>query len=87
MGSQTLPQVPLIFDTTPSSVLEDARRLTDECRTAHDAIVTSVTPKNATFANVIPPFVHAENNLVAGRRLLRIYKSVSTASSGEGVQG
>ncbi|KAK0619449.1 metallopeptidase [Immersiella caudata] len=79
MSSQT-PLPTLHFDATPSSVLENAQALITACRTAHDAIVASVTAEAATFDNVLLPFAHTENTFLTGWRTLRIYRFISIDS-------
>jgi len=46
-------------------------------RAAYDHIVATVTPDKATFENVLLPWAHAENTLLAEGRLLCIYRDVS----------
>ncbi|GJD03564.1 metallopeptidase MepB [Colletotrichum higginsianum] len=76
--SKTLPkQLPPQIATNASSILEDATRLINRTRTAHQRIIESVSPSNASFETVVLPWAHAENELLLESRLLRFYNAAS----------
>ena len=72
------PQAPPVFVATPQSLLDDAKRLIDASRKTQDAVVASVTPETATFANVLKPLVDHENEMALESNILIIYHMVST---------
>jgi metallopeptidase MepB len=74
------PQAPPVFTGTPTSIIEDTRRLIERSRKAQDYIVDGVTPDTATFANVLVPLAHTENTMAVEANILGFYKHVSPDS-------
>jgi metallopeptidase MepB len=69
-------QMPISFDATASSLVQDAQNLVDRTKSVWDGIVSDVQhPSNATFTNTILPIAQDENASTA--RLLRFYASTS----------
>jgi len=71
------PQAPPVFTATPTSILDDARRLIERSRKIQDQ-VASLQPEAATFANVMLPLAHDENRMALESHILAFYQSVST---------
>ncbi|MCJ1383232.1 hypothetical protein MMC17_006870 [Xylographa soralifera] len=85
------PQAPPLFTETPTSIVDDAKRLIEYSRNVQDQIVRNVQPEAATFENVLRPLAHAENAMNFESRILGFYKEVSVESqlrdsSGEATQ-
>ena len=71
------PQPPPLFVGTPSSVIEDTKRLIDASRGVQDKIVADVKPDEAAFDKVILPMAHDENTMGLEAHILSFYQSVS----------
>ena len=71
------PQAPLIFSATTESILEDNKRICDNTKAVLDKLVTTITPKEASFEHVLRPIAQDENErqLVSG--VLGLYLKVS----------
>ncbi|KAH7149032.1 thimet oligopeptidase [Dactylonectria estremocensis] len=76
--SQSPPQPPPVFTATPSSIIEDTRRLVEQSREVQRRIVENVEPSSATFSNVLLPIAHSENATAAKSHILVFYRFVST---------
>lgn len=74
---QEPPQAPIIFAATPSSIIEDAKRLIEGSRKVHHRIVKGVQPELATFGNVLLPLAHAERAMAVESKVLGFYRHVS----------
>lgn len=72
------PQAPPSFTATPTSLIDDAKKLCGRTRKLIDKIVADVTPETATFENVLKPIIEDENNTQLTSRLLCFYQAVST---------
>ena len=77
MASRKPPQSPIVFDATPSSLLEDTQVIIDTTNRVWDAIAANVRPEEATFENTIQPIIDDENARIAKSRLLKFYASTS----------
>ncbi|KAK0732007.1 hypothetical protein B0H67DRAFT_474268 [Lasiosphaeris hirsuta] len=77
--SRTPPQAPIIFDATPSSLIQDAQALIDRSKILWDSLIVSAAglPDGATFDNTIRPIIDDENVKLAKTRGLRFYASTS----------
>lgn len=71
------PQLPIKFDATPSSLVQDARDVISRTNSFWDAINSSIPVDHATFENTILPIIHDENARLARSRLLNFYASTS----------
>jgi metallopeptidase MepB len=77
MSTRKAPQSPLRFTTSAASIVQDAKLCIEVSRRASNEIVQTITPENATFANVILPLAHAQNNHYRGVTILKEYESLS----------
>jgi metallopeptidase MepB len=68
------PCKPPLFDATPTSLVEDTKRLIEE-RTALVDRLTRIA--NPTFNNSILPFIRHENGFIRERRLIAFYAGES----------
>lgn len=73
------PQAPPCFTATPSSVLEDTKRLLSESKKVTDDIVAQVSENSASFQDVVLPMAHDENKQNLEAHILGFYQSVSTS--------
>lgn len=71
------PQAPLLFNATPVSVIDDAKRMIEKLRSVQDRIVETVQPETATFANTLAPLTQAENEKLSTLCLVSFYADVS----------
>ncbi|PYI01611.1 metallopeptidase MepB [Aspergillus sclerotiicarbonarius CBS 121057] len=71
------PQPPPLFTATPTSIIEDAKRLIDQSRKVQDQVVSTVQPENATFQNTLLPLAQEENRVSVYRYVLTFYRDVS----------
>ena len=81
MASQafrTPPQAPPVFTGTPSSIIEDTKRLIDKSRGLQDKIVAEIQPDDATFEDVLLPMAQDENQMALEAHIIGFYQSVST---------
>jgi metallopeptidase MepB len=74
---RTPPQGPPLFNSTPESIVNDAKRLIEASRKVQDQVVQTVRPDPATFANVLLPLAQAENARQIESSILCFYKDVS----------
>jgi metallopeptidase MepB len=72
------PQAPPFFTSSPSSILDDAKRLIEQSRKIQNQIVESVRPSTATFANTLLPLAQDENNRKKESHVLEFYQNVSS---------
>lgn len=72
------PQAPPVFTGTPSSVIEDTKRLIEESRKLQDKIVAEVQPDDAAFEGVLLPMAQDENIMALEAHIIGFYQSVST---------
>lgn len=72
------PQAPPVFTATPSSLIEDTKRIIDKYRGVQDKIVANIKPTDATFQNVMLPMAVDENEFGLESHILGFYQSVST---------
>jgi len=75
--SKTLPQLPVKFDATPSSLVQNARNVISRTNNLWNDIISSIPVDGATFENTILPIIHDENARLAESRLLNFYASTS----------
>ena len=71
------PQAPPLFTGTPTSVIEDTKRLIELSRRVQDKIVTDLNEADASFQNVVLPMAHDENKMGLESHILGFYQSVS----------
>jgi len=72
-------QAPIVFNATPSSLVQEAQALIDRSKTVWDSVVFSAAADlaNVTFDNTVRPIIDDENVKLARARLLRFYASTS----------
>ncbi|KAL1969834.1 hypothetical protein VTN77DRAFT_7343 [Rasamsonia byssochlamydoides] len=75
---RTPPQAPPVFTATPTSIIEDTKRLIERSRKVQDQVAANVQPETATFANVMLPLAHDENAMTLEAHILAFYQAVST---------
>lgn len=75
------PQAPPVFTATPTSLVEDTKRLINKSRQAQDSVVAGVKLDQATFNNVVLPLAHEENTMALEAHILGFYQAVSTDST------
>ncbi|KAH6884602.1 metallopeptidase MepB [Thelonectria olida] len=74
---QTSTQPPPVFTGSPSSILEDTKRLIKQSREVQRQILENVKPEAATFANVLLPLAQSENATALESHILVFYRSAS----------
>lgn len=74
---RTPPQAPPVFTGTPSSIIEDTKRLIEQSRRVQDTIVERVKPGNASFKDVLTPLATDENLISLDSHVLSFYQAVS----------
>lgn len=72
------PQLPPMFTATPSSVVEETKRLIQVSRELQDKLVADVTSETASFDNVLLPMAYDDNASGAESHILCFYQAVST---------
>ncbi|GAM37137.1 Prd1 homolog [Talaromyces pinophilus] len=72
------PQAPPTFVATPTSIIEDTKRLIARSRKAQDDVANGVKPEDATFANALLPLAHDENAMTLEAHIIGFYQAVST---------
>ena len=72
------PQAPPCFTATPSSVLEDTKRILADAKKVTDGVVAQVSESSASFHNVVLPMAYNENQQNIEAHILGFYQSVST---------
>ena len=73
------PQAPPCFTATPSSVVEDTKKMLAESKKITDDIIAQVSEGDASFKNVVLPMAHDENQQGLEAHILGFYQSVSTS--------
>lgn len=71
------PPAALTFTHTPDSIVLEAKRAIEICRSAQDQIVASVQLEDAAFATVVVPLAHAKNELDLQANTLKFFLKVS----------
>src|SRR5947207_9587843 len=74
------PQAPPVFTGTPTSIVDDTKRLIERSRKAQDQVAGTVQSEAATFANVLLPLAYVENARALDANILRFYQDVSPDS-------
>ncbi|OTA60725.1 peptidase family M3 [Hypoxylon sp. EC38] len=72
------PQDPLIFATNAESISRTGREVCHELRQVVDKLVSTVTPENATFDNVLGVLLRHENEIQLTSNVLSVYALVAT---------
>ncbi|KAJ4291774.1 metalloendopeptidase [Kalmusia sp. IMI 367209] len=72
------PQLPPKFTATPSSLIEDTKRLIDRSRNVQDAIVKDITADTADFKSVLLPVALDDNKMAIESHIIGFYQAVST---------
>jgi metallopeptidase MepB len=75
------PQVPPLFQGTPGSIIEDARRLISSSHKVQDHVVQTFHSDSATFASVLLLLAHSKNVWSTESNILCFYKDVSSYPS------
>jgi len=73
----TPPQPPIVFNATPTSLVEDAKALITATKQVWDTIVSIVRPTDATFDNTISHIIQDENTKSTKLRVLQFYSSTN----------
>ncbi|KAI9875491.1 MAG: hypothetical protein M1830_008410, partial [Pleopsidium flavum] len=77
-GLRKPPQAPPVFTATPSSLIDDTKRLVDISRNLQDKIVADATEESASFKDVVLPMAHDENTMALEAHIIGFYQAVST---------
>lgn len=72
---QDPPQAPPLFTATAESIVADAKKIIDRTKTTIDKVVAEVSPENATFANVLEPYLAINDDY---ENIIGFYQCVST---------
>jgi metallopeptidase MepB len=72
------PQAPPLFVATPTSILEDTKRMIAQSRKVQDEVASGVTSETATFSTALLPLAHDENDMTLEAHILGFYQAVST---------
>ncbi len=72
------PQAPPVFTATPSSLIDDTKRLVGISRKLQDKIVAEVTDESASFKDVVLPMAYDENTMALEAHIIGFYQAVST---------
>ncbi|KAF2877491.1 hypothetical protein BDV95DRAFT_559390 [Massariosphaeria phaeospora] len=75
------PQLPPKFTATPSSLVEETKKLIERSRSVQDAIVAHVPLEKATFDNVLLPMARDDNKMAIESHIIGFYQAVSTDKS------
>ena len=75
------PQAPPVFTGTPSSIIEDTKRLIAKSRQVQDDLVELVKPEIASFEDVLTPLATDENLIALESHILSFYSAVSPNAS------
>jgi metallopeptidase MepB len=71
-------QAPPLFNRTPTSIIEDAKRLISGARKVQDQVSQNIHPDSATFANALLPLAHSRNAFHSDSNILCFYKYASS---------
>lgn len=72
------PQAPPLFTGTPSSLIEDTKRIIEKSRGVEDKIVAEIKPEDASFKNTMLPLAADEDQGALETHIIGFYQSVST---------
>ena len=72
-----MDQPSLKFSVTSASITADAESLARESRHQRDELVRNIAPEQATFASVMLPLAHMQNDFTIKANLLSFYRHVS----------
>ncbi|KAL8949729.1 MAG: hypothetical protein Q9222_004190 [Ikaeria aurantiellina] len=72
------PQEPPLFTGTPTSVVEDTKKLIGKSRGVLDSIAAHVKSKDASFKQVLLPMAQDENQMGLTAAVIGFYQAVST---------
>lgn len=75
------PQLPPKFTATPSSLIEEMKKLIQSSRDLQDKLVTDVTTDTASFKNVLLPLAYDDNSSSDETHILCFYQAVSSDQS------
>ncbi|KAK0128117.1 hypothetical protein ONS95_000100 [Cadophora gregata] len=73
---QEPPQLPVVFNQTPTGLIDLTQTTIAISRATLDALVR-IPPSEATFANFVLPWIHDRNNRMKTSSLTALFKSVS----------
>ncbi|KAH8664640.1 metallopeptidase MepB [Xylariales sp. PMI_506] len=80
-STRVVAQLPPMFNATSKSLIEDAKNVITQSSDLQDHLVNSISPKDATFNNIVLPLVHVENLRVLQRYTSALYSSASPDKS------
>ncbi|KAK5170853.1 hypothetical protein LTR04_002761 [Oleoguttula sp. CCFEE 6159] len=72
------PQAPPKFTATPSSLIEDTKRLIARSRGVQDSVVEDVTFNSASFKNTVLAMATDDNKMAIESHIIGFYQAVST---------
>ncbi|KAI5204327.1 hypothetical protein AUEXF2481DRAFT_62886 [Aureobasidium subglaciale EXF-2481] len=75
------PQLPPVFTKDASTIAPELEALVEESRSIQKAILASITPETATFANVVLPLARSQNLTSRIVPVLCFYEAVSSDKS------
>lgn len=75
---KTPPQAPPSFVATPTSIIEDTKRLIARSRKVQDEVANGVKPDDATFGKALLPLAHDENAMTLEAHIIGFYQATST---------
>ncbi|OAQ99621.1 hypothetical protein LLEC1_04745 [Akanthomyces lecanii] len=67
----------LDFSATPAAITANAERLVKSSRCRRDELVRTIAPEQATFANVMVPLAHMQNDFTIESNVLSFHRHVS----------
>ncbi|KAF2455061.1 metallopeptidase MepB [Lineolata rhizophorae] len=76
---RTPPQAPPKFIATPSSLVEDTKRLIDRARNVQNEIARNVSSADASFSKVNLQMAHDDNKMSIESHIISFYQAVSTS--------
>ncbi|KAI9799401.1 MAG: hypothetical protein M1833_004101 [Piccolia ochrophora] len=79
--SRRPPQAPPRFDTTPSRILEETKKIIESSRRLQDDLASKITPESASFDDVLLPLAHDENDMAIESHILCFFQAVSADKS------
>lgn len=73
------PQPPPVFDGTPLTIVDEAKRLAEATTELWESIGRTITVETVTVENFVDPILLDENELHARRQILCFYASISSS--------
>ncbi|KAL8750571.1 MAG: hypothetical protein Q9184_006380 [Pyrenodesmia sp. 2 TL-2023] len=75
--SRNPPQEPPLFNTTPDSLVREARTLIEQSRNVQNELIKNFKPETATFATVLLPLAQNDNASKARSHVITLHHAVS----------